>query len=62
MNLFTHNNQDDDLVSCVIIVRRKFIPGELQHYKLIGKIITNPKGKNILPSTEIEKLNRIIFG
>jgi len=60
IDLFTHNNQKNDLVGGVIIVRRndRYTSPFVQ---LSGTIIHNPKGRNKLSKEEENELSRIIF-
>jgi hypothetical protein len=61
IDLFTHNNQENDLVGGVIIVRRNDFSNTIPKIQLSGRIINNPKARNVLSEEEINELSWTLF-
>jgi len=61
IDLFTHNNQESDIVGGVIIVRRNDSSNNCPLVQLSGRIIHNPKGRNALSKKEENELCHFLF-
>jgi hypothetical protein len=62
MDLFLKENQENDLVSGVIVFRVLNEVTNKHHLSLSGWIKNNPKGRNVLSDHEITELNQVLFG
>jgi hypothetical protein len=61
IDLFTHNNQPNDIVSGVIIVRQIASKDGCPIIRLTGKIIDNPLGRNHLSDIEKTEISKLLF-
>jgi hypothetical protein len=61
MDLFVNENQENDLVSGVIVFRPINKITKAHHLSLSGWIKNNPKGRNVLSPDELTELSQILF-
>lgn len=61
MDLFINENQENDLVSGVIVFRPLPKLSKPHHLALSGWIKNNPKGKNVLSTDELNEIYKILF-
>jgi len=61
MDLFVNENQENDLVSGVIVFRPLLGVAKSHHLALSGWIKNNPKGKNVLSTGELKNMYKILF-
>jgi len=61
IGLFTHNNQENDIVGGAIVVRRNNDSNNCPLVQLSGRIIHNPNGRNALSEKEENELCNTLF-